>query len=438
MKVKSMSREIKSVAVLGAGTMGTGIAGLAAEKDCKVLLLDVTMEAAEKALDRIVNGRPPAIDTPGKEANITLGTLSDDLEKIADYDWICEAVIEDVDTKRKLFERFEPLRKDGSVVSTNTSGIPLRDITEGMPDRLLQDVAVTHFFNPVKIMKLCELVPGEKTDPQVIDAFRAFLGNEMGKGVVNAKDTVNFIGNRIGCFWMLRGLHAATDARAAGLSQERIDALMSAPMGLPPTGLYGLIDLIGLDIMDFVGKNLAINLPKGDMGEAFTKFPAAEQAMLEAGQLGRKTGGGFYKMIKLDDGSRKKETFDLGTGEWRDGEDVAVDVDASVMFDDSADGKFCWDIMGSTLAYAASLIPEISDDIVNVDRAMRWGFAWGKGPFELLDAVGPKRFADKCREGGAVPKMLEVLESAGAETFYRNGGSEFLSLDGEYHPVPRT
>lgn len=431
-----MSREIKSVAVLGAGTMGTGIAGLAAEKDCRVLLLDVSMEAAEKALDRIVNGRPPAIDTPGKEANITLGTLGDDLEKIAEYDWICEAVIEDVATKRQLFERFEPLRKDGSVVSTNTSGIPLRDITEGMPERLLKDVAVTHFFNPVKIMKLCELVPGEKTDADVIDAFRAFLGAEMGKGVVNAKDTVNFIGNRIGCFWMLRGLHAATDARAAGLTQERIDALMSAPMGLPPTGLYGLIDLIGLDIMDFVGKNLDINLPDGDAGAAFTRFPAAEQAMLERGQLGRKTGGGFYKMIKLDDGSRKKETFDLGAGDWRDAEDAAVDVNADVMFADNADGAFCWNIMGSTLAYAADLVPEISDDIVNVDRAMRWGFAWGRGPFELLDAVGPKRFLDKCREDGHAPKMLEVLENAGAETFYRDGGKQYLGLDGQYHPVP--
>ncbi len=431
-----MTREIKSVAVLGGGTMGTGIAGLAAEKDCRVLLLDVSMEAAEKALDKIVNGRPPAIDTPGKEANITLGTLADDLEKIADYDWICEAVIEDLETKRKLFKRFEPLRKAGSVVSTNTSGIPLRDITAGMPDRLLKDVCVTHFFNPVKIMRLCELVPGEKTDADVIAVFRDYLGGVMNKGVVNAKDTVNFIGNRIGCFWMLRGLHAATDARANGLSQERIDALMSAPMGLPPTGLYGLIDLIGLDIMDFVGKNLAINLPRGDMGEAFTKFPAAEQAMLERGQLGRKTGGGFYKLTKLDDGSRKKETFDLDSGAWRDAEDASVNVNADVMFADNADGRFCWDIMGSTLAYAASLIPQISDDIVNVDRAMRWGFAWGKGPFELLDAVGPKRFLAKCREHGFAPEMLVVLESAGAETFYSDGGKKFLGLDGKYHPVP--
>lgn len=431
-----MSREIKSVAVLGAGTMGTGIAGLAAEKDCKVLLLDVSMEAAEKALERIVNGRPPAIDTPGKEANITLGTLDDDLEKIADYDWICEAVIEDLDTKRTLFERFEPLRKDGSVVSTNTSGIPLRDITAGMPTRLLGDVAVTHFFNPVKIMKLCELVPGKKTDADVIDAFHGFLGGAMGKGVVNAKDTVNFIGNRIGCFWMLKGLHAATDARKAGLSQERIDALMSAPMGLPPTGLYGLIDLIGLDIMDFVGKNLDINLPGDDAGRPFTQFPAAEQVMLERGQLGRKTGGGFYKLTKLDDGSRKKETFDLDAGDWRDAEEITVDAEPGVMLTDTADGKFCWDIMGATLAYAADLVPEISDDIVNVDRAMRWGFAWGRGPFELLDALGPKAFLAKCRENGHAPKMLEVLENAGAETFYRNDGTEFLGLDGQYHPVP--
>lgn len=432
-----MTREIKSVAVLGAGTMGTGIAGLAAEKDCRVLLLDVSMEAAEKALERIVNGRPPAIDTPGKEANITLGTLADDLDKIADYDWICEAVIEDLATKRALFERFEPLRKDGSVVSTNTSGIPLRDITEGMPERLLKDVCVTHFFNPVKIMRLCELVPGEQTDPGVVEAFRGYLGGAMGKGVVNAKDTVNFIGNRIGCFWMLRGLHAATEARTKGLSQERIDALMSAPMGLPPTGLYGLIDLIGLDIMDFVGKNLSINLPAGDMGVDYTAFPKAEHAMWKRGQLGRKSGGGFYRVSKLDDGTKKKETFDLDTGTWRDAEEVHVDAGPEVMFADSADGAFAWDIMGATLAYTADLIPQISDDIVNVDRAMRWGFAWSKGPFELLDIIGPKTFADKCRAThGHAPKMLSVLEEAGAETFYKDGGKSFLGLDGKYHAVP--
>ncbi|MDA0996691.1 MAG: 3-hydroxyacyl-CoA dehydrogenase family protein, partial [Proteobacteria bacterium] len=270
-----------------------------------------------------------------------------------------------------------------------------------------------------------------------IDTFQSFLGDVMEKGVVHAKDTVNFIGNRIGCFWMLMGLHAAAEARAKGLTQERIDALMSAPMGLPPTGLFGLIDLIGLDVMDFVGKNLAINLPAGDIGAEFTAFPKPEMDMLIRGQLGRKSGGGFYRLVKLADGNRKKEIFDLDRSDWRDAQEVVADVGLDVLFSNNADGAFAWTIMGGTLAYAASLIPEISDDVVNVDRAMRWGFAWSKGPFEMLDALGPRKFLAKYRQThGQTPAMLAVLEKAGAETFYRARGKEFLGLDGKYHSVP--
>jgi len=434
-----MSREIKSVAVIGGGTMGTGIAGLCAEKDCQVLLLDVSMEAAEKALDRILNGRPPALDSPEKASNITLGTIDDDLAEIGNYDWVCEAIVEDLATKRQLFEKLDDLRKSGSVISTNTSGIPLRDITEGMPASLRADVAVTHFFNPVKIMRLCELVPGADTTPDVIETFAGFLSNTMEKGVVHAKDTVNFIGNRIGCFWMLRGLHAAKAALDAGHTQEEIDAVVSGPFGLPPTGLYGLIDLIGLDIMDLVGKNLAINLPPGDMGVDFTAFPEAEHAMLERGQLGRKTGGGFYKMTKLEDGSRSKETFDLKAGDWRPAADADVDAAHAgppAVFAPDALGRFCWDIMGNTLAYAADLVPEISNDIVNIDRAMRWGFAWKQGPFQLLDEIGPVRVIEKLEsENRHVPRMLQVLRDEGGETFYRNDGATFLGLDGAEHTV---
>jgi 3-hydroxyacyl-CoA dehydrogenase len=289
-----MTRKIDSVAVLGGGTMGCGIAGACAEAGCSVLLLDVSYEAAQKALDRIVNGRPPAIDTPEAAERIELGSF-DDLSKIAGYDWICEAVIEDLDTKRALFERLEPLRKEGSVVSTNTSGIPLRSITEGMPERLRRDVAVTHFFNPVKVMKLMELVPDADTTRDAVDALAEFCGQRLGKGVVHAKDTVNFIGNRIGCYWMLAGLHKARAALEQGLSMEQVDALMGAPVGLPSTGLYGLIDLIGLDIMDFVAKNLDRNLPADDAGRAWLEFPSAEREMMARGQLGRKAGGGFYR-----------------------------------------------------------------------------------------------------------------------------------------------
>ncbi len=435
-----MAREINSVAVIGGGTMGGGIAGLCAQMDKPVLLLEVSMEAGEKALERIKSGRPPAVDDPEKAANITLGTIDDDLHKIADCDWICEAIIEDLDAKRAIMEKLEPLRRDGSIVSTNTSGIPLKDITDGMPERLRRDIAVTHFFNPVKVMRLLELVPGEATTPDVIDALTDFCRNTLGKGVVNAKDTVNFIGNRIGCFWMMRGLHEAGEALKAGLSMEEVDALMSAPVGLPPTGLYGLIDLIGLDVMDLVGENLAINLPAGDLCADFTALPQPERAMLERGQIGRKAGAGFYRMQKLDDGTRKTEVYDLVQDAWRDTEQAAVS-DAHKgpkgMFEDDAQGKLAWNIMGSTLLYAADLVPEIAEDVVNVDRAMKWGYAWGWGPFELLDEVGPARVIEKLTASGhAIPGMLKVLQGAGADSFYRNGGSEYLGTDGEYHQTP--
>jgi len=433
-----MTRKIESIAVLGGGTMGSGIAGACAEAGCRVLLLDVTNEAAEKALDRIINGRPPAVDTPEAAARIETGSF-DDLAKIADYDWICEAVIEDLDTKRALFERLESLRKDGSVVSTNTSGIPLRSITEGMPERLRRDITVTHFFNPVKVMKLMELVPDADTTQDAVDALAEFCGKRLGKGVVHAKDTVNFIGNRIGCYWMLAGLHKARAALEQGLSMEMVDALMGAPVGLPSTGLYGLIDLIGLDIMDFVGKNLDRNLPADDAGRAYLSFPPAEQEMMARGQLGRKTGGGFYKLTKHEGGSRSKETFDLLSGAWRPSvEATPSHGDArSLLFADDVEGRFAWACMGGALVYAADLVPQISDDIVNVDRAMRWGFAWKKGPFELLDEIGPSAVITRLeQEAHQVPRMLAILRDSGAESFYRNGGKEFLGTDGKYHQVP--
>lgn len=433
-----MARKINSVAVLGGGTMGGGIAGACAQAGCKVLLLDVSYEAAQKSLDRIVNGRPPAVDDAEAAGRITLGSF-DDLARIKNHDWICEAVIEDLATKRALFERLEPLRRDGSVVSTNTSGIPLRAITEGMPGRLRRDVTVTHFFNPVKVMKLMELVPGAETTPDVVEAFADFCGGRLGKGVVHAKDTVNFIGNRIGCFWMLSGLHKARAALGSGLSMEMVDAVMGTPVGLPSTGLYGLIDLIGLDVMEFVARNLEANLPPDDPGRAYLTLPPAEQAMLARGQIGRKSGGGFYKLIKREDGSRSRETFDLLAGSWRPAEDAGpTHGDLCSLFEaEDAEGRFAWALMGGTLAYAADLVPEISDDIVNIDRAMRWGFAWKQGPFEMLDALDPAAVITRLEQNHRpVPNMLAILRDAGADRFYQDDGREFLGTDGKYHPVP--
>jgi 3-hydroxyacyl-CoA dehydrogenase len=432
-----MSVEIKSVAVIGGGTMGSGIAAICAAAGRAVLLLEADTAAAQKALGRALATAQSPEEKILMEGLIRTGTVADDLAQIADYDWICEAIIEDLEAKRILFAKIEPLRRAGSVVSTNTSGIPLRDITAGLPDSLRRDIVVTHFFNPVRVMRLLEIISGADTTPQARDALANFCREVLGKGVVYAKDTVNFIGNRIGCFWMLSGLHKAK--QADGLSMETIDALMGAPVGLPSTGLYGLIDLIGLDVMDFVGKNLAVNLPKGDVGQAFTAFPAIEQALLERGQLGRKSGGGFYRVLKQADGSKLKEVFDLTAQSWRAVQPATLSAAHAeardLFFADDAEGRFTWDLMGGTLLYAAELVPDISDDVVNVDRAMRWGFAWKQGPFELLDQIGPARVIARLEAAGQpLPKMLAVLKAAGADSFYRDG--QFLGTDGTYHAVP--
>jgi 3-hydroxyacyl-CoA dehydrogenase len=220
---------------------------------------------------------------------------------------------------------------------------------------------------------------------------------------------------------------------------EQIDALLAAPVGIPPTGLDALLDLIGLDVLGLVAKNLAANLPDGDAGLAFASLPSIEQAMVERGQLGRKTGGGFYRLIRHDDGSRSKEVFDLRLQSWRPAENVTLAPEhtqaASLLFDDSPGGRFAWDVMGGTLRYAAELIPEIADDVVNVDRAMRWGFNWAKGPFELLDALGPARVVERLEATDQpLPRMLALLREAGAERFYGESGT-CLGADGAFRPV---
>jgi 3-hydroxyacyl-CoA dehydrogenase len=436
-----MERAIRSVAVIGAGTMGSGIAAACAAAGCDVLLFDTSRELVERARERMIEGRSPILDDAAALSRIRSAVLPGDRGLLAQSDWICESIVEDLAAKRDLFQRIEPLRREGSVVSTNTSGIPLRDILEGMPERLQRETAVTHFFNPVKVMRLVELIPGPRTEQGVLDRLADLLANRLGKGVVHAKDTVNFIGNRIGCFWMLAGLHKAGAALSDDLPMEKVDALLGRPLGIPPTGLYGLIDLIGLDVMDLVARNLAANLPERDPGRDFVSLPPPERRMLTRGQLGRKSGGGFYRISRHDDGSRARETFNLRTEAWRPS--LEVDLDPShqsaetLLFSDDQSGRLVLDLMGATLCYAADLVPDISDDLVNVDRAMRWGFNWRHGPFELLDRIGPDRLAERLEaEGRPLPRMLAVLRRSGAGGFYRNESREQLGPDGDFHPVP--
>lgn len=439
-------REIDKVAVMGAGTMGSGIAAHCAAKGLDVLLLDMPATEGERnaiaagAKARMLEGRAPMLDDPTDAERVSVGNFEDDLARAGEADLVIEAIVENLEAKRSLFERLEAVRRDGSILASNTSGIPLRDIAKGMPDRLCREIAVIHFFNPVKVMRLVELVPGADTSAEVVDSLDAFLSGRLEKGVVRAKDTVNFIANRIGCFWMLAGLVEGETALEQGVDLETMDAAMSAPVGVPATGLYGLIDLIGLDVLGLVASNLAENLPADDVGRACVALPAPIQAMLDAGQLGRKSGGGFYRMREADDGGRMREVYDHHTGAWRDGGQPALSEAeqdlAGLLFSDSAVGDFAWKVMGGTLLYAADLVPEISDDIVGIDRAMRWGFAWKQGPFEMLDCLGPARVAERLDAGGhLLPAMLRILRDSGAESFYRGDGKEFLGADGSWHPV---
>ena len=432
--------EIKQVAVLGAGVMGSGIAGVCASANLKVLLLDVEKSACDAAKEKLVAGRSPALADAALLAHIKTGSFTEDLDKIAECQWICEAIVENLDIKRDLFSRVEAVRADGSIVTTNTSGIPLRDIYAGMPQRLQQDIAVTHFFNPAHLMKLVELVPGQHTRNETLATLTDFLAARLGKGVVHAKDTVNFIGNRIGCFWLLAGLHLAEKAmREDGLNIETVDALTSAPLGLPATGLYGLIDLIGLDVMHNVGKNLDANLPADDAGRKFVAFTDHVQRLHDRGQLGRKTGGGFYQLTRHDDGSKSMQVFDLDGDSWRAAEKVSLaeteQTLAGLFAGDSANSRFVQDLLVTTLCYAADRVPEIANDIVNLDRAMRWGFNWQHGPFEMIDQLGADRLIALLEKTKTpLPNMLRVLQTSNEKSFYRNG-NEYLTTEGKWETV---
>lgn len=442
-----MTRTIKSVAVLGSGTMGAGIAAHCASRGYDVLLADLKARegganaVSEKARAAMREGRAPMIEDDAAFARIDVGNFEDDLERVGQCDLIVEVIIEDLAIKRDLFTRLAAVRKDDAIVTSNTSGIQLASILADMPEGLRRNAAITHFFNPVKVMKLVELVPGEDTEPEVMATLVDFLGDGLAKGVVYGKDTVNFIANRIGCFWILAGLNEAADAFAQGVSIEDIDAAMSAPVGVPSTGLFGLVDLVGMDVMKLVSLNMKANLPASDRGVAYAQFPGPVERMYERGQIGRKAGQGFYKQTKTEDGTRLRHVFDLESEDWRSAQEPNLpegcETLEGLLFSDSPVGRYAWKVMGATLLYAAELTGEIADDIVNEDRAMEWGFAWKQGPFKMLDRLGASRVIARLEaEGQPLPKMLQVLKDAGAESFYRNDGSEFLGLDGAGHPVP--
>jgi 3-hydroxyacyl-CoA dehydrogenase len=439
---------IERAAVIGAGVMGSGIAAQIANTGVPVLLLDIVPDGAtdrsaiaKGAIDKLLKADPAPLMSKAAAKLITPGNLEDDLEKLKDVDWIVEAVLEKLEIKQALFRKIEPFRKKGSIVSSNTSTIPLKSLLQDEAESLQRDFCITHFFNPPRYMRLLEVVGGAKTRPEALKEISDFGDRRLGKAIIAAKDTPGFIGNRIGVFWMQAAVNAAIDL---GLSVEEADAIMGRPIGVPKSGIFGLLDLVGIDLQPKVDQSLQKSLPAGDAYHAVRRdFPLMDR-MIEAGNIGRKgkTQAGFYR-LQRNGAEKVKESIDLKTGEYHVSQRARLEsADAAkgglkvLVTHKDKGGQYAWTVLSKLLSYAASLVPEISDDVVNVDLAMKTGYNWKRGPFEMIDQLGAAWLAEQlAAEKLVVPPLLKLAAEKGG--FYRveNGKLQYLGTEGIYHDV---
>ena len=436
---------VKKVCVIGAGTMGAGIAAQVANAGIPVLLLDIVRDPDDRnavaagAVAKMLKTDPAPFMSKAAAKLVETGNIEDDLAKIADCDWIVEAIVERLDLKHGLYEKIEAHRRPDAAVSSNTSTIPLGQLIEGRSEGFRSHFLITHFFNPPRYMRLLEIVTGAESDTALVERIADFADRTLGKSVVRAKDTPGFIANRIGTFWIQAALNAAFDL---GITVEQADAIAGKPMGVPKTGVFGLVDLVGIDLMPYLQKSLTSTLPADDPYQAIARPAPLIDRMIADGYTGRKGKGGFYRLNR--DAGKRKEAIDLSTGDYRpaikapsvSGAAGKGDLAALIALPGDA-GAYAWAILGATLSYAASLVPEIADDIVGVDTAMKLGYNWKFGPFELIDKIGAAKLAERlAAEGRPVPALLTL---AGDRSFYRveNGKRQYLGLDGDYHDVVR-
>jgi 3-hydroxyacyl-CoA dehydrogenase len=439
-----MADAIRKVCVIGAGVMGAGIAAQVANAGIPVLLLDIPARegddrdaVAKGAVAKMLKTDPAPFMSTGAAKLVETGNIDDHLDRVAECDWIVEAIVERLDIKQSLYAKLEALKRPGTAVSSNTSTIPLGNLVEGRSDQFKADFLITHFFNPPRYMRLIEIVRGAHTDAAVAEKVEAFVDRFMGKRIVRAKDTPGFIANRIGTYWLAVAINAAMDQ---GLTVEEADQIGGRPMGVPKTGIFGLVDLVGVDLMPLLSKSLSSTLPQGDpYFDTVRPMPLVDK-MIAEGFTGRKGKGGFYR---FDKATKTKLALDLATGEYREGIKPAAlppkaekDLAALIALPGKV-GDYAWEILGKTLSYAAMLVGEAADDIVGIDDAMKLGYNWKFGPFELIDRIGAATFAARLRdEGCSVPA---ILDTAGDRSFYRvvDGKRQFLTLAGDYQDVVR-
>jgi len=443
-----MNRRIEKAVVLGAGTMGSRIAAHFVNAGLPCILLDMVppnlpADAPSAERNKIVRAglnaakksKPAAFFTAAVAEKIAIGNFDDDLARCAEADWIIEVVAENLEIKRKLLARVAQFRKPGAIVTTNTSGLPVRLIAEGMSEEFQQHWAGTHFFNPPRYLKLVEVIPGPKTSKDVVETLSEFCDRRLGKGVVVAKDTPNFIANRIGTFSMLNALRLMG---TLGMTVEEVDACAGPAVGWPKSATFRTADIVGLDVLVHVVKNIYETAPNDESREMY-KVPALVEEMAKRGWLGDKTGHGFYKKVK-GEGEKEILTLDVNTMEYRPRQRARfASLEMGKAIEDTRERlralvgpllegqkgdkaqQFLWGALSEMCLYAARRVPEISDNVLDVDRALRWGFAWELGPFEIMDAIGVKAFAGQVqKEGRALPAVIEKVLSSGRKGFYES------------------
>ncbi|WP_212773287.1 3-hydroxyacyl-CoA dehydrogenase/enoyl-CoA hydratase family protein [Polycladomyces abyssicola] len=462
---ESVLANIKRAAVIGAGVMGAAIAGHLANVGIPTLLLDIvpreeTEEEKRKGLTlqdpqvrnrlaeagkaRLLKEKPSPVYHKEVLELITPGNLEDDLDKLSEVDWIIEAVVENLAIKQQLFENIEKVWKRGTIVSSNTSGISIHAMVEGRSEAFRRHFLGTHFFNPPRYMKLLEIIPTKDTDPAIVDQMKAFAENVLGKGVVMAKDTPNFIANRIGVYGTLVTLQAMFEQN---LGPDEVDALTGPVMGRPKSATFRTLDLVGLDTFVHVAENVRSNVDDPEEKAAF-EVPDVLKEMVSRNWLGEKSGQGFFKKVKTDKG-KEILALDLATMEYRPRKKLkAASLETAkraktlpeklrtLVYADDPAGKFAWHILKKVLLYTAARIPEIADDIVSVDKAMKWGFNWELGPFETWDAIGVERSVARMREEGEkIPPLVEELLASGYTSFYSREKGEpprVFAIGGKY------
>ena len=451
---------LRKAAVLGAGTMGSRIAAHLGNAGVNVLLLDLAGSegarnaVADKALDALKKGKPAAFYTPSAAARIRTGNFDDDLAQLTECDWVVEAVTENLEIKRQLLTRVAPHLQPHTLLTTNTSGIPVGSIASVLPAELRRRWFGTHFFNPPRYMRLVEVTPGPDTDPAAMAALSAFLDQNLGKEVVRARDTPNFIANRIGTFFILETLRVMEEE---SLSVEEVDALTGTVIGLPRTGTFRLADMVGLDILSHVARNFARsqqNTNRQDAGGQ-ASLPPFLETMLERKWLGDKTGGGFYKKERGADGKDLRLVLDLKTLEYQPSlkpklpalemaknaeslpERLRLLLNGDLKKDKAA--RFHWKLLTRLWNYSADCLPEIADSAANIDAAMRAGYNWQLGPFEMWDAAGVGDTVKRMQAAGErVSPVVAAMLANGAATWYRdNGASSYDPATERYQPIAR-